>query len=306
MAGKVSLAWLLAAGFCLSSCGDDGTAPDESPPPGAPVGLDYPDPNMFVEGEPITPLVPRLYSGTSSNYWVYPELPPGLKLDGRTGVISGTPTEGRAQATYSVTADNPLGRSDFGVRITISGRFTVGGVVIGLTGTGLVLNNYGEDLPVNSTGKFTFTQVYPAGTGFIISVKTQPTGQSCAVIQGSGYISNVDYGETIVSCSNNAGKAQRVAGSWSDFAIATRADIPVVTCFYPSSPETISGHVVDPATGRVTLLGELIYDATPGDAQPPGCEPRLVKLDSTHRWAYVSDAKTRALRVYSTEIASSK
>ncbi len=51
--------------------------------------------------------------------------------------ISGTPTEPRATATYLVTAGNSIGTASFGVRITVHGRFTVGGVVNGLTGTGL-------------------------------------------------------------------------------------------------------------------------------------------------------------------------
>jgi hypothetical protein len=71
-----------------------------------------------------------------------------------------------------------------------TGPFTVGGTVIGLLGTGLVLNNNSaEDLPITGTGAsipFTFKT---AVTGkYSVTVKTQPSTptQSCSVSAGSG------------------------------------------------------------------------------------------------------------------------
>jgi len=55
-----------------------------------------------VIGEPIalTPVV----SGTVGHYTVSPPLPPGLSLDGQSGVISGTPTQASGPATFVVSA----------------------------------------------------------------------------------------------------------------------------------------------------------------------------------------------------------
>jgi hypothetical protein len=71
-----------------------------------------------------------------------------------------------------------------------TGPFTVGGTVIGLLGTGLVLNdNSSEDLPITGTGasiRFTFKT---AVTGkYAVTVKTQPSNpaQSCSVSGGTG------------------------------------------------------------------------------------------------------------------------
>ena len=55
-----------------------------------------------VIGEPIalTPVV----SGTIGHYTVSPPLPPGLSLDGQSGVIPGTPTQASGPATFVVSA----------------------------------------------------------------------------------------------------------------------------------------------------------------------------------------------------------
>jgi hypothetical protein len=288
MAGKISLAWLLAAATCLSSCGGvgSGTSTYQDPPADAPAGLDYPDPNLFTEGEPIRPLVPRLSSGTSSNYWVEPELPPGLVLEGTTGIISGTPTEARAEGTYTVFAANLSGRSQFGVRITVHGSFTVGGVVLGLTGTGLVLTSYGENVAISSNGTFAFGRTYAAGSVFDIYVSTQPGGQTCTVSQGSGQVSNVDYGSAIVTCTSVSSIAER-----------HRTELPYLACYAPPGT-TPRGLVVNPATGISVPLGELVHDPDPRDPQPAGCEFQAVKVDDAGSLVYVLDAEARAARVY--------
>jgi hypothetical protein len=69
-----------------------------------------------------------------------------------------------------------------------SGPFTVGGQVVGLTGTGLVIENNGkDDLTIQADGSFTFKSVV---TGpYVVLVKTQPTGtpaQTCSVLNGKG------------------------------------------------------------------------------------------------------------------------
>src|SRR2546421_7358059 len=53
--------------------------------------------------------------------------------------------------------------------------FTVGGTVSGLTGTGLVLRNGGNNLAVGSNGAFTFSTVILSGTAYAVTVFTHPT-----------------------------------------------------------------------------------------------------------------------------------
>src|SRR5690349_14432302 len=71
-----------------------------------------------------------------------------------------------------------------------TGPFTIGGSVIGLKGTGLVIEdnaNTSDDLTFSADGTFTFKT---AVTGaYVVLVKTQPTStpaQTCSVQNGKG------------------------------------------------------------------------------------------------------------------------
>jgi hypothetical protein len=299
MTRNFSLAWLAAAAVCLTSCGGT-TSQYKDPPAAAPDGLNYTDPNMFTQGVTISPLVPEV-RGTPSSYFVTPDLPGGLAL-GSDGIISGTPSEPRATATYLVTAANAFGSSTFGVRITVHGRFTVGGVVSGLSGAGLVLANNGSDnLAVNANGPFTFSAVHPVGAAYAVAVATQPAGQTCSVSAGSGYLTNTNYGGVAVTCSNNVNKATRFGSKGlSSITISKTGGVQYVACFYPPSGEAIRGYAVNPVTGAVTILGELVYqsEAALTTPLPTNCVPRSVTKDSAGMWVYVVDEDTNAVSVY--------
>ncbi|PLP99519.1 lactonase family protein [Cupriavidus pauculus] len=66
---------------------------------------------------------------------------------------------------------------------------TIGGTVSGLTGAGLVLqDNAGDDLAVSAGGSFTFGTRIASGSGYAVTVKSQPSKprQFCTVTNGSG------------------------------------------------------------------------------------------------------------------------
>ena len=293
------VALLLVASVALSSCGGDSSQYAPAPP-SAPDGLDYPDPNMFTEGVAITPLVPTLSRGTATNYTVTPDLPAGLILHGN-GEISGTPTEPRAPATYLVTAGNSLGTTSFGVRITVAGRFTIGGNVSGLTGTGLVLTNNGsDDLAVTSNGPFQFARELPAGGAYSVAVATQPPGQTCSVADGSGTLTNDDFGSVVVTCSADAPKAQRADvapfNGIRALVIDDSGTLLYAACTDAASTGPIPVYARDPA-GVITLLGDLHYE--PGADANMHEEPRValhaqcgrhaITLAADGRWAVIAD-----------------
>jgi alpha-tubulin suppressor-like RCC1 family protein len=87
----------------------------------APNNLAYSaNPAVYTKGVAITTNTPSSTGGTVLSYSVFPPLPAGLSLNASTGVISGTPTEITAQATYRVTATNTGGPATVGLVITVN------------------------------------------------------------------------------------------------------------------------------------------------------------------------------------------
>lgn len=86
---------------------------------------------LYVVDEAITPNIPHLSSsyprpsGTlKPTFVVTTPLPDGLSLNKHTGVISGTPTKLKRQATYTIIATVPdvRGRAQTQLRITVTGK----------------------------------------------------------------------------------------------------------------------------------------------------------------------------------------
>jgi hypothetical protein len=70
-----------------------------------------------------------------------------------------------------------------------TGPFSIGGTIIGLTGSGLVLqDNGGDDLTITGTGTILFSFKTPVSGLYNVTVKTAPTNpaQTCSVLNASG------------------------------------------------------------------------------------------------------------------------
>jgi hypothetical protein len=91
----------------------------------------------------------------------------------------------------------------------------IGGTVVGLSGTGLVLTNAGVDnLPIAMNGVFQFATKVSSGSAFDVAIKTQPSsGGPCVVSGGTGVVGNADVSSVIVNC---AAGTYTVGGSISD------------------------------------------------------------------------------------------
>jgi hypothetical protein len=77
----------------------------------------------------------------------------------------------------------------------------VGGVLTGLDGTGLVLQNDGrDDLAVASNGVFTFGTKIPEGMAVAVTVKADPRKQTCTVTGGTGTVGTGDFASVAVDC----------------------------------------------------------------------------------------------------------
>ena len=67
------------------------------------------------------------------------------------------------------------------------GSFSVGGSVSGLSGTVVLQDNGGDDLSVAASGPFTFATKVATGSAYSVTVKTNPSGQTCTVAGGTGH-----------------------------------------------------------------------------------------------------------------------
>jgi hypothetical protein len=82
--------------------------------------------------------------------------------------------------------------------------YTVGGTASGLTGTVILQNNGGDNLPVSANGSFTFPTPVAQGSNYLVTILTQPDSQTCTVINGSGSVGAGNVTSVQVICSTNA------------------------------------------------------------------------------------------------------
>lgn len=81
--------------------------------------------------------------------------------------------------------------------------FTIGGKISGLDGTVVLQNNLGDDLEISKNGNFEFATAVVTHGSYKVTVKTQPTGQTCTVSKGAGTAIN-DVTNVKVVCSDDS------------------------------------------------------------------------------------------------------
>ncbi len=92
----------------------------------------------------------------------------------------------------------------------------VGGLVVGLTGSGLVLQNNGTDnLVVSSDGTFTFPTPLPSGSQYDVSVLSPPINpyEDCVVLNGKGATADSDIGSIAIACTVTTSPTHAVGGT---------------------------------------------------------------------------------------------
>jgi hypothetical protein len=119
-------------------------------------------------------------------------------------MVSTQPTDLSQTCTVSNGSGTLAGADITTVAITCAtGTFSVGGSVSGLAGSGLVLSNNGQDIPIPLAGPFDFTFAPQTdGSAYDVTVKTQPTdlSQTCTVSNGSGTLAGASITDVVVTC----------------------------------------------------------------------------------------------------------
>jgi hypothetical protein len=87
--------------------------------------------------------------------------------------------------------------------ITGSVFYTIGGTVSGLVGTVVLQDNGADDLSVSANGAFTFATEIADGAAYHVTVKTQPSGQTCTASSNTGTIAGANVTNVSVVCAVN-------------------------------------------------------------------------------------------------------
>ncbi len=131
-------------------------------------------------------------------------------------VISATDTTLSGGAPGIMTYGTPQGGTWVGVGSTgAASTYSVGGSLSGLSGTVVLEDNGADDLSLSANGSFTFATPLAQNATYAVSVKTNPTGQSCTVVNGSGTVGTANVTTVAVTCGAQAASTYSVGGSLS-------------------------------------------------------------------------------------------
>ncbi len=194
---------ILAAGLLLAACGGGGSSNNAGPAPTYTV-------SATVSGLTGTGLV--LQDNGGDNLAVAANgtfaFATSLANGAQYAVTVGTQPTGQT-CTVSSGTGTISGANVTNVAVSCSAKkYTIGGSVSGVTGSGLVLmDNGGDSLPVPAgASSFTFPTALGTGAAYAVTVGTPPSGESCSVTNGSGTVASANVTNVSVSC----GSGQKV------------------------------------------------------------------------------------------------
>jgi 6-phosphogluconolactonase (cycloisomerase 2 family) len=206
-----------------------------------------------------------------------------------------------------------------GCHIGDGAQYSVGGIVTGVTGSGLVLqDNSGSDLAIDLNGGFVFGGRLGNDDAYSVTVKTQPSNpaQVCTVRLGSGTINKADVTNVLVSCTQTgrfAYVANRQSNNLSAYAIdsANGALLPIAGSPFASTGTTPTALIVDPngdflyvandASNNVSVYaidassGALTAVGFPTNA---GTGPGALTVDPRDQFLYVANLSSNDISAF--------
>jgi len=203
--------------------------------------------------------------------------------------------------------------------------YTIGGMVTGLTGSGLMLrDNGGDDLSVTAAGAFTFATSVPSGMTYSVTVFHQPASPNppCTVANGtgSGTVTNANVTTVVVACGRFAFVANSGSGTVSSYSVngTTGALTAVASVLAGSNPfevtvhpsgkfayvvnltsSDVSAYTIDATTGALTAIAGSPF-ATGG----AGPRPQVVTFDPSGKFAYVANYFGNNVSAYTVNAAT--
>jgi outer membrane protein assembly factor BamB len=112
-------------------------------------------------------------------------------------------TSPNSDNNQSPPANNPPNQPNPPAPTPVASTHTVGGNVMGLVGSGLLLKNNGTDgIAISGDGPFGFAIAIGSGGGYAVTIAAQPTNpaQQCGVTNASGTITDANVTNVAVTC----------------------------------------------------------------------------------------------------------
>ncbi len=140
-----------------------------------------------------------------------------LNADSTYAVTVATQPSGQTCAVANGTGTISGNVTDVAITCSdiLPNTYTVGGSVSGIVGTAILRNNGADDLSVSADGSFVFPIALADSTAYEVTIYTQPSGQTCAVSNGSGTISSANITNVILTCENDEAETFTVGGTVS-------------------------------------------------------------------------------------------
>jgi 6-phosphogluconolactonase len=201
-------------------------------------------------------------------------------------------------------------------------KYTVGGTLTGMIGSGLVLqDDAGNDFSPSANGGFVFGGGLENGNAYSVTVKTQPTNpsQTCTVRNGSGTIDRADITNVNIACTQT-GRFAFVANQLSNDVSAYGIDpdsgalLAIAGSPFADGGTTPTAAVVDPngqflyvannGSNNVSVFsidsggGTLTLTAIPTAA---GSAPGAIAIDPTDHFLFVANLTSNNVSVYGIE-----
>jgi len=172
-------------------------------------------------------------------------------------------------ATYSVTVETqPTGQTcmlssnasgTITSNITVTAtcttnvvNYTISVAVTGLTGTLVVTDSKSDTLTFTTNNTQTFATSYPSGSSYTVSVKTQPTGQTCTL--GSNASGTITSNITVTAtCTTNPTFTLSVAVTGLTGTLVVQDNVGPTLTFTTNTTQAFSNTYASGATYSVTV-----------------------------------------------------
>ncbi|MFC4308111.1 beta-propeller fold lactonase family protein [Steroidobacter flavus] len=220
-----------------------------------------------------------------------------------------------------------ISASDVNVNVTCTvDQFTVGGVVSGLVGHDMVLNNGTEQLTVDANGGFTFPTALDVGASYDVTIDHSPgaPAQRCVVANSGGTLGAANVTNVSVTCqppmystfmltANAANDSVSLLAVNADRNLlwrrsAAAGDTPADVAIYKGGGLKHFAYAANYNSNNVSAFSydtrEGTLEAVPGGTYYSGDAPRKMTVHPTRPFIYVANQVGFDVRMFSIDEAT--